>query len=552
MQAVLRIMENLERGKRAYLVLLLLGLLFFLPGLSRLPPTDRDESRFAQATKQMLETGNYVDIRFQEVPRYKKPIGIYWLQAVSVKLSGQPFTKIWPYRIPSVLGALATVLLTCYFGRSFFNRRVGLIAGGLIVGCLLLGVEARLAKTDATLLATLVVMQGALGLLYLERHEHLRGRWPLVLAFWGACGAGVLIKGPPSPVIALTTILALVLADRELKLLRALRPLPGLLLLAAIVLPWFVAIQYASHGEFMQKAFYGDFLSKLLSGRESHGAPPGYYLLLFPVLFWPGSLLVVRYLPSMWQRRGEDAVRFLFAWLIPAWIVFELVPTKLPHYVMPFFPAIALLCAAGMSQPQAGDIRPGRLRRLYAGLVTVLWCVAALLLALGVPLLPAWFGHLRPWHLLPLVGGLLALRGAWKLWKGLPPLTVLPLLLLGALLILPLTFADILPRTDIAWPSRQVARILAGQPAGKLISAGFGEPSLPFLTGTSTRLTDVQGAATLLDDASYRYLLLEGRQKQNFEEAAPGRLARLHLLKAFDSYNYSKGKRLRLELYAKP
>ncbi len=403
MQAVLQIVEKLEQGKRAYFFLLLIGLLFFLPGLNSLPPTDRDESRFAQASKQMLETGNYVDIRFQEVPRYKKPIGIYWLQAASVKLADQPLDVIWPYRISSSLGALATVLLTCFFGRRFFNRRTGLLAGTLVVSCLLLGVEARLAKTDAALLATIVTMQGALGLLYLQRHERLKGRWPLVLLFWVACGAGVLIKGPLPPVIALSTILALSLADRQLTLFRAIRPLPGLLLLTAIVLPWFVAIQNATGGEFMQKAFFGDFLPKLLAGQESHGAPPGYYLLLFPVLFWPGSLLVVRYLPDLWQKRSDDAVRFLFAWIIPAWIVFELVPTKLPHYVMPFFPAIALLTAVGLSQATELEQTPGRWRRRLSLPAVVLWFAVALLLALGLPLLPFWFKQFQPWHLLPLV-----------------------------------------------------------------------------------------------------------------------------------------------------
>ncbi len=552
MQAVLSMIENLEQGKRAYLFLLLLGALFFLPGLSSLPPTDRDESRFAQASKQMLESGNYIDIRFQDVPRYKKPIGIYWLQAASVKLADQPLEVIWPYRIPSVLGALASVLLTCFFGRRFFNRRVGLLAGALVASCLLLGVESHLAKTDAFLLCTIVAMQGALGMLYLERQEQARGRWPLVLSFWLACGAGVLIKGPLAPVIALATILSLVLVERRLDLLRAIRPLPGLLLLALIVLPWFVAIQQATGGEFMQKAFFGDFLPKLLSGQESHGAPPGYYLLLFPVLFWPGSLLAVRFLPRLWHRRGEDVNRFLFAWIIPAWLVFELVPTKLPHYVMPFFPAIALLTAAGICQPGGSAPAAGRLRRLLTPPAVFLWLFAAAVLTLGLPLLPVWFREFEPWHILPFAGGVLILRGAWKVKKGLPPLALMPLFLLGSLLIFPLTFSDILPRLDVAWPSRQVAEILQPQPAGELISAGFGEPSLAFLNGTATRMTDARGAAALLDDDRFRYLLLEGRQKAAFEELAPGRLAQLQLLQAFDSFNYSKGKRMRLELYAKP
>jgi 4-amino-4-deoxy-L-arabinose transferase-like glycosyltransferase len=552
MQAVLGVLENLEKGKRAYLFLLLAGVLFFLPGLSSLPPTDRDESRFAQASKQMIETGNYVDIRLQDVPRYKKPIGIYWLQVAAVKLAGQPLDEIWAYRIPSSLGALATVLLTCFFGRRFFNRRAGLLAGVLVASCLLLGVEARLAKTDAALLGTITAMQGLLGLLYLERHEFARGRWPLVLLFWLACGAGILIKGPLSPVIALATILSLSLADRQLGLLKTIRPLVGLPILAAMVLPWFIAIQNATGGEFMQKAFYGDFLSKLLAGQESHGALPGYYLLLFPLLFWPGSLLVVRYLPGLWQRRSEDAVRFLFAWIIPAWVIFEFVPTKLPHYVMPFFPAIALLTAVGICQPISFARKSRKLRLFLTVPAVFIWLITALALSLGLPLLPVLFQQFQPWHVLPLAGGLLILRGAWKLQKEMPPLSVIPLFLLGALLVFPITFTDILPRLEIAWPSRQVANILEHQPPGQLISAGFGEPSLPFLNGTETKLTDAQGAVSLLGDNRFRYLLLEGRQKQHFEELAPGQLARLKLLQAFDSFNYSKGKKMRLELYAKP
>lgn len=552
MRAVLRILEKLEQGKRAYLFLLLFGLLFFLPGLSRLPPTDRDESRFAQASKQMLETGNYVDIRFQEVPRYKKPIGIYWLQVASAKLADQPLDVIWPYRIPSTLGALATVLLTCFFGRRFFNRRVGLLAGFLVVGCLLLGVESRLAKTDAALLGTIVAMQGFLGMLYLERHQRVRGRWPLVLAFWIACGAGVLIKGPLPPVIALATILVLAVADRQLSLIKTIRPLPGLLLLAGIVLPWFIAIQNATGGEFMQKAFFGDFLPKLLAGQESHGAPPGYYLLLFPILFWPGSLLVIRYLPDVWHRRGEDAIRFLFAWIIPAWVVFEFVPTKLPHYVMPFFPPIALLTAIGLSQAVNRFQTAGRFRRLVSIPLVILWFVAGLILSLGLPLLPVWFKEFQPGHILPLAGGLLVLRGAWKLWKNMPPLSVLPLFLVGSLLVFPVTFSDILPRLNVAWPSREVAKVLKQNPGGQMISVGYAEPSLPFLTGTHTRMTNAEGAAPLLTDPAWKYLLLEGRQKSNLEALAPGVLQTLTLVTKLDSFNYSKGKRLSLELYAKP
>src|SRR5689334_2935655 len=90
--------------------LILCGLLLFLPGFFRIPPVDRDEARFAQATKQMVESGDFVDIRFQGDVRYKKPVGIYWLQATAVKLGeklgvAEAHTTIWLYRIPSLIGA---------------------------------------------------------------------------------------------------------------------------------------------------------------------------------------------------------------------------------------------------------------------------------------------------------------------------------------------------------------------------------------------------------------------------------------------------------------
>src|SRR5712691_7930528 len=99
---------------RAVAVLLVVALLSFLPGFFSIPPIDRDEARFAQATKQMVESGDYIDIHFQDEVRYKKPVGIYWMQAAVVKTAsalGFPhaLTTIWLYRIPSLIGATAAV-----------------------------------------------------------------------------------------------------------------------------------------------------------------------------------------------------------------------------------------------------------------------------------------------------------------------------------------------------------------------------------------------------------------------------------------------------------
>ena len=162
--------------RRAGLLLVVFALLAFLPGFFQIPPVDRDEARFAQATKQMLETGQYVDIHFQNEVRYKKPVGIYWLEALAVKAGTavgvpQARTTIWLYRLPSLFAAIGAVLLTYWTALAFVARRPALLAALMMASSVLLGVEARLAKTDATLLFTCVAAMGAMARIYLMQRR---------------------------------------------------------------------------------------------------------------------------------------------------------------------------------------------------------------------------------------------------------------------------------------------------------------------------------------------------------------------------------------------
>src|SRR3981189_193712 len=151
---------------RAIAFLILCGLLLFLPGFFNIPPIDRDEARFAQATKQMVESGDFVDIRFQDDVRYKKPVGVYWLQAAVVETAsalGLPRAqvRVWLYRVPSLIGAIGAVLLTYWTAIAFGTRRGAVLAGLIMCSSVLLGAEARLAKTDAMLLLSVVPAMGA-------------------------------------------------------------------------------------------------------------------------------------------------------------------------------------------------------------------------------------------------------------------------------------------------------------------------------------------------------------------------------------------------------
>src|SRR4051812_24805681 len=211
------------------MLLLVLSAALFVPGQAKLPPLDRDESRYMQATTQMFETGNFVDIRFQDQPRYLQPAGIYWLQAASVSLlSDYENREAWAYRVPSLVGATLAVLLTAWIGNLLFGAPTGFVAAVLLAVSLILGVEARIAKIDAVQLAVVLAAQTALARIYLQSREAGTGRekrtgWAAA-GFWLALGLGMMLKGPIILLVVLGTILMLAVTERRVGWLRQLRP----------------------------------------------------------------------------------------------------------------------------------------------------------------------------------------------------------------------------------------------------------------------------------------------------------------------------------------
>ena len=391
---------------RACALLLALCLVCFLPGFVSLQPMDRDEPRFAQASKQMIETGDIVDIRFQGEARHKKPVGIYWVQATVVKGAealglDRARTTIALYRVPSLIGALLASLFTYWAALAFLPRRGALVAAALFSACIMISAEARLAKTDALLTACSVAAMGALARVWLGRITpgRTRGRPDLttVLVFWLAMAIGILIKGPMVPLFVGLAAFALSLKERSGRWLMDLRPGLGLGLTLAIVAPWFVAIAWKSGGAFFGEAVGRDMLGKVGGAAEKHGAPPGTYLAVFFATFWPGAAFAALSAPFAVANRRDDAIAFLLAWIVPAWILFEAVPTKLPHYVLPLMPAVAILTLLAVGR---GALDPGRRGARVVAALMVLIPVGLTLGLVGV----AWtFDHVIPVAGLPLL-----------------------------------------------------------------------------------------------------------------------------------------------------
>src|SRR6187399_220865 len=536
---------------RAIAFLVLCGMVLFLPGFFNIPAIDRDEARFAQATKQMVESDDFVDIRFQDDVRYKKPVGIYWLQSAAVETAsalGLPRAqlRIWLYRIPYLIGAIGAVLLTYWAALAFVTRRGAALAALMMCSCVLLGAEARLAKTDAMLLLTVVAAMGALARAYLswQRGEDpARPPWSWPAIFWTALAGGVLLKGPLILVFVALTIVTLAILDRSAAWLWRLRPVWGLMWTLVLVLPWFVAIFWRAGEAFFSNSLGGDMLSKL-GAQESHGAPPGLYLLLFWVTFWPGAALAGMAAPAVWRARREPGAQYLLAWLMPSWIMFELVLTKLPHYVLPLYPAIAILTV--------GALERRVLSRSWLKRGAAWWFVipagASVLAVVGAitltrqPVFLAW-----PFIAAALIFGLFA----WWLYEDGRAERSLLNAVVSAMLLAIGIYGIVLPSLTTLFPSAEVARALRNVVCvgPRAAAAGFHEPSLVFMTGTSTLLTDGSGAADFLGQGSCRFALVESRTERAFVQRAEAIGLRYNVAKRIEGYNISQGKAVSIAIF---
>lgn len=537
-----------------YLFLALLSLALFLPGLTLMPPLDRDEPRFAQASRQMLESGDYVDIRFQNEPRLKKPVGIYWLQAASVKLfsSTSDEGRIWPYRLPSTLGAMIAVLLTGAIGARLFGRTVGWAAGLMMATSLLLSVEARLAKTDAVQLATICAAQFFLAQAYLERQGTEAPGHTRSALFWVAIGLGILVKGPIILMVTGLTAFMLAIWERSARWLSRLRPWPYALLALLVVLPWGIAIMIQTKGAFLTEAIGHDLMGKATSVQEAHGALPGFFLVTFWATFWPSSLLAGLAIPWVWRHRNDSEIRFCLAWLVPSWLVFEIVPTKLPHYTLPLFPAIAILTARAALEPfPAPRIR---WERILLGILIGGGLLLTLALCASLPLLPAILErHMDILALLLGVAAMLLFLAAFHLYHIGHRGQALASVVAACLVFFGTVYDRVLPGANTLWVSSRVAAAIAHAkpcPTTVVTAAGFSEPSLVFLIGTNTRFGDGTAAAQALLDDSCALAVVDKPFLDAFNERLKRAGKNAEAIATIDGINMARGKRVVLTLYA--
>lgn len=537
-------------AQRPALVLLLFCLVVWLPGALTLPPLDRDESRFAQATKQMVETGDFVDIRFSTGTRYNKPVGIYWLQAAATEIFGGPaHDRIWTYRLPSLLGGYLALLLAFFIARTFLSPETALAAAGLLGSSVLMTAETQIATTDAVLLAATLGAQAVLFRKYLAARgvvAHPPGRI-VELAGWFALAVGILVKGPVVLGVLAVTALAISLWDRDWRWLKDLRYGQGVAVIALVVLPWAIAIAFASHGSFYKQSLGHDFASKLVSGQESHGAPPGYYLLLASLTFWPATLFV---LPSLRKATSTPAMRYLVAWAGASWLLFECVPTKLPHYILPAYPALAIIAACWVFEPaSSADTRTARLLRGIA----VIQFVAGVAAFLAVTVLaPLRFGDGIAWPLVGVaaLGAAIAVGALVAYARDFRPAALLCAVSASAVLI-PLLTTGVAPRLGTLWLTERTAALVAHDRRANdppPVIAGYVEPSLIFRLGSDTRV-GTGGEAARIAAAQGGLAAIEDRERGAFLAGLGMRDTQAFAVDALTGVDYSRGRPMHITIY---
>jgi 4-amino-4-deoxy-L-arabinose transferase-like glycosyltransferase len=541
---VTQLLDRLSTGIRPYLVIGALLLACALPGFFGLQPLDRDESRFAQATSQMFESGDFIRISFQDEPRNKKPIGIHWLQAASVAALGGPEARIiQAFRIPSLLGALLCAFCVFKIGALFYTRREGLIAGAAIACGLLLSTEGGIAKTDAALAGFIALAYAGLAG---ARAPIPQKSTPWL--FWIGIGMAALIKGPVGPLIVILSIVTLLIWERDAKWLKTLLHWPSIALAVVIVVPWYVAIWQATGGQFFTDAIGQDLAPKLAGKSENPAIPPGAHLLISPLIMWPGSILIPAAVWTGWTLRKDPRVRFLLAWVIPGWLMFEAAPAKLAHYTLPVHGAIVLLGAIGLL---AGGWQRGWVKWVGVGLLAFGGIIlTAVPIALANDIAPSYASAASIVSAVigvaVLVALVLCVRGSKLAGFGLAGAAIILSVALKGVFVGRIGELNVSARVSQALEYANLhPRLSAGKP-GPLVGYGYQEPSLIFLTRSDSALSSLEAATKAARIGSGVVIAQDSLAQFNESLAARSLMVTRVDEQPIDGTNYSKGDRVNL------
>jgi 4-amino-4-deoxy-L-arabinose transferase-like glycosyltransferase len=528
---------------RSVIAILIVTFIAFLPGFTTIAPVDRDEAQYALETKSVVETRDLGAGYPASFLAYLRPAGINWLQLASVSLFGDgAASPIWIYRLPSLFAAVSVALLTWWMALAFGRPRAAFFAALLIATTPLLVAEARLAKADAVLLAAIVLAEGALARLWRGKTDALD--YFNAFLFWTGLGLGILAKGLIAPVVVALTITVLSTASGSLRWLVRLAPVAGSVWLAVLLAPWLSVAGFLAGG-----AFGEGILPAGMAAQEAYEAPPGSYAVLFYPLFGPAGVFVALAIPGVIEHIRRPVFIFAVAWVAPFWLLAELWPVKLPHYILPAYPALALVGATAVDE---GWLRVTGWISTYFSLNLWVWPV---LVSTGATIL-FFFGEDRlpltalPFFAVAIVVGICAFR--W-LYYATSLVGSAALSVLSALLLYVGLFGGVFAKaTAIQVSGRLVADGKDAAACGKpnFASTGFSEPSLVFYAGHGIRLTTPEKVADFLSEGGCRVAFVERRRQSIFNQRAADIGLELNVKGEISGYNVGNWKPIKMRIFA--
>jgi 4-amino-4-deoxy-L-arabinose transferase-like glycosyltransferase len=416
-------MGRLDSRVGHWLLLVALWGVTSLCGLGGPSLWDIDEGNNSEASWEMLDSSNWIVPTFNYHIRYDKPVLLYWLQAGAYTVCGVNESAA---RLPSAVAALFSLLAAYEIGRGLFGKAVGLVAGVVLGSSVAFCASARFANPDALLnLFTMLALWG-----FWKDHSGGGLRWSLLTGI--SCGLGVLAKGAVGLVLPAAVAILFLLWQRQWQQLFHRRALVIALAAVAVAAPWYVMVGLETKGQWLHEFWMRHHVQRLTTPLENHRGPIFYYLLVLFAGLAPWSIFLGPTAWLAWRSARRDAaagtrpaVKFLLSWFAVYFVFFSLASTKLPNYILPLYPAVAVLTGRFLDSWRRGELRlPGWIERtslvclaLLGVGVTVGLLVAAGVLPLGIP--PhRWVSGLQVCAILGLVWTAAAAAAAWRLAHG--------------------------------------------------------------------------------------------------------------------------------------
>ncbi len=451
-----------------HLLLLLAGLVLFLPGLGNRDLWNPDEPRYAEVTREMRESGDYLVPHLNGAVYTQKPPLLFWAISAFATLRGG-LDEV-AARLPSALSAVGTILLVFLLAQRLFDRRAAWFAAAAFATCAKILWQGRVGQIDMllTFLVTLAIWFWVRG--YTER------RPGFYLGFFAAAGLATLAKGPVGLLPPLLSVLVFLGVTRDRGELKRLRLGTGLAIWAAIVLAWLGPAVWRAGTGYLYEMIFTQNLTRFVDPGSTpvmsgHIKPWYYYLGVLPIDFLPWSALLPTAIVAGWRElEGEKRAGFTFAlcWAVTTIVFFSLSPAKRTVYVLTMYPALALLVGAGLSRLGADPRRYRPWLVWPLGLLVALATAALFGLPVAAARVPAAapLGEDLPEILAGMVAALLLGTTAGLLAARRGRTTLAAGSLAAGAAVLGLAFAlVIVPRLDVVKSVRPLATILKEQMA---------------------------------------------------------------------------------------